>query len=619
MLKHVGFIFRHFIGERLMSLHLDLTGLTFDGYQFQKPLGNGGTAVVWLAFKPLGVGPPISVAVKVFAEILENFGAQTAASDHRYEGQMMSSAQGNWSLAPLLRPANLGFFEVFTDCDGKVSSTSQYGFVKARAYYIEYPLADGSLETAFSSDYKCGENIELVLQDMVQAALALELIHKSDFVHGDMKLENLLKFSDERRRDVRLGDPHSSGGTPPHMAPELFLGSGATPSSDVYALGVTIYRAATGRYPFQLPTGTAASLSEWRKVHLTPTRPIMSSITPLVPYELNKLILPMLDVDPAKRPSSEQTRVGLEEILTEPRNVKIRIPATLNRVTSHRSIMHGTRFYDPNFLIKDLGLTACFFFIRWKAAFDENAQSLFRTILERVGRNVRFLQVSGETDFVSRVFVHEREIPELTDKIMKLTNELNSVQVFVAEQVDPVVRTARYEPHSDQQIREILWDIEMVQDERMSVAARELAADRLVTQGILLPGAAVLQSDTSEVAYSSFYLNGKARRMGNNGNRQPSEPYSAMLNGFREDSSFRDWGVVLYEKSPHKVSSDLEWPDDLLVEFTMPSPTDLPQMLRFLQGVRGRFPDQTLRASHEYLVDSNDLETGRCPNDVMRR
>ena len=64
---------------------------------------------------------------------------------------------------------------------------------------------------------------------------------------------------DGRLRILDLGVAASDGadfqeinnpGTPSYMAPELFAGSQATESSDQFALGVTIYRMFTGRYPY---------------------------------------------------------------------------------------------------------------------------------------------------------------------------------------------------------------------------------------------------------------------------------------------------------------------------------------------------------------------------------
>ena len=77
-------------------------------------------------------------------------------------------------------------------------------------------------------------------------------------------------------------------------APEVLLGGRPTAASDVYAVGVLLYEALTGRTPF---AGTS-DLIAGGEIELAPPRP------PDVPDELWAILAMMLTKDPAERPSS---------------------------------------------------------------------------------------------------------------------------------------------------------------------------------------------------------------------------------------------------------------------------------------------------------------------------
>ncbi len=96
---------------------------------------------------------------------------------------------------------------------------------------------------------------------------ALEALEAAGLVHRDLKPSNVVLEADGRvvLTDFGLGQrwelangSHASG-TPVFMSPEVLSGEPATPRSDVYALGVTLRWALTGRPPFK-----AANLEELR-------------------------------------------------------------------------------------------------------------------------------------------------------------------------------------------------------------------------------------------------------------------------------------------------------------------------------------------------------------------
>jgi serine/threonine protein kinase len=142
--------------------------------------------------------------------------------------------------------------------------------------------------------YYAGETLErrLLRQPPIGLAAGLEIalklvkavaaLHRAGIIHRDIKPENImlepgggLKLIDlgvARLRQFDEGESLEVPGTRSYMAPELFAGSPADESADIFALGVTVYRMFTGgAYPygeveaFASPRfGKAASLAKFR-------------------------------------------------------------------------------------------------------------------------------------------------------------------------------------------------------------------------------------------------------------------------------------------------------------------------------------------------------------------
>ena len=103
------------------------------------------------------------------------------------------------------------------------------------------------------------------LRITAQIADGLAAAHRAGLVHRDVKPENVLMTKESfgigrakigdfglAKRVRGRGEKVFDGlvGTPHYMAPELFTGGTASPSTDVYALGVCLFRMLTGRVPF---------------------------------------------------------------------------------------------------------------------------------------------------------------------------------------------------------------------------------------------------------------------------------------------------------------------------------------------------------------------------------
>jgi len=154
-----------------------------------------------------------------------------------------------------------------------------------------------------------------------QSALALHALHEVDAVHRDVKGPNLLVREDDGHLilvDLGVGDyagafPLTGTSLPPgsfdYRSPEALCfqrehleDSEAhydfQRADDLYALGVTWYRALTGDYPFQ-------SEREWHLARLE-GRALDSpcSLNPRLPPEMGALVLRLLAPRPEERPAS---------------------------------------------------------------------------------------------------------------------------------------------------------------------------------------------------------------------------------------------------------------------------------------------------------------------------
>jgi serine/threonine-protein kinase len=97
---------------------------------------------------------------------------------------------------------------------------------------------------------------------MAQAADALHAAHEKGIVHRDVKPGNLLVRPNGTlvltdfgiARSAMVGQLTAAGsvlGTASYISPEQASGSGATPLSDVYSLGVVAYQCLAGRRPYE--------------------------------------------------------------------------------------------------------------------------------------------------------------------------------------------------------------------------------------------------------------------------------------------------------------------------------------------------------------------------------
>ena len=137
----------------------------------------------------------------------------------------------------------------------------------------------------------------------VGLARALAALHRAGIIHRDVKPDNVILESAGSLKLIDLGvvrvpgldefPPEDIPGTPGYMAPEMFAGESGTEATDIYALGVTLFRAFTGEFPYGNPDATSPRRRERPRE--------LSALRPDLPAWLQAVLSRAIAVDPADR------------------------------------------------------------------------------------------------------------------------------------------------------------------------------------------------------------------------------------------------------------------------------------------------------------------------------
>jgi serine/threonine protein kinase len=138
----------------------------------------------------------------------------------------------------------------------------------------------------------------------------LDALHNAGIVHRDLKPSNIIVDADGKamltdfglakgRAYTVLTKPGQVMGTIDYLAPELIKGEAASPATDIYALGCTMYECVTGQPPFADKEGIAVGLA-----HVGEPPPDPTGFRDDLPEAYVEALLTALAKDPAQRPAT---------------------------------------------------------------------------------------------------------------------------------------------------------------------------------------------------------------------------------------------------------------------------------------------------------------------------
>jgi len=208
----------------------DLVGQTLGRYTLERLLGQGGFAWAFVGREPDGT----PVAIKVLKP--------RYAGDPQFESRFRNESE---TAAKLEHPNII-----------RIRSVAKTG----EHVYFAMDLCADSLGARLAREGPLPE--EDILHLARDIAAALEFAHRQGVIHRDLKPDNVLIRSDGAAVLTDFGIARavsgyvaSTGvnmtiGTPQYLSPEQAQGRPLDPRVDFYALGVTLYKAASGEVPF---------------------------------------------------------------------------------------------------------------------------------------------------------------------------------------------------------------------------------------------------------------------------------------------------------------------------------------------------------------------------------
>ena len=254
------------------------SGLTFGGrYQLSSRVAIGGMGEVWQA-TDLVIGR--TVAIKILKDeylgdpgFLERFRAEARhAALVNHEG---------------------------------IANVFDYGEEDGSAYLVMELVPGEALSAILERERVLSS--DRVLDIVAQTAMALQAAHAAGLVHRDIKPGNLLITPDGRVKITDFGIARIADqvpltatgqvmGTVQYLSPEQASGHPASPTTDIYSLGIVAYEALAGRRPF---TGESQVAIAMAQINETPPE-----LPATVAEPVRNLVYACIAKNPADRPSS---------------------------------------------------------------------------------------------------------------------------------------------------------------------------------------------------------------------------------------------------------------------------------------------------------------------------
>ncbi|WP_432826072.1 serine/threonine-protein kinase [Dactylosporangium sp. CA-092794] len=268
-------------------------------YRLHEVLGRGGMATVWRA-DDLHLQRPVAVKVLDSAVL-----AAPGMREHLGREARI--------LVRLTHPNIVAVYDFDVDSD-----TARLVLELVEGPSLATLLRQGALP------------VEQAVGIAIQVCDALSAAHAAGIQHRDIKPANIIVMPGGVVKVCDFGIAGSEVSTASeYVAPERAAGADGDARADLYALGCVLYAMVSGGPPF---TGRTPVEVLQQHLHEVPVPP--AELRADVPAELDRLVLELLDKDPARRPeSAEAVRHRLAALAaqapaTAPGDLPVRIPAT---------------------------------------------------------------------------------------------------------------------------------------------------------------------------------------------------------------------------------------------------------------------------------------------------
>ena len=268
------------------------TGRVIAGrYRLQAPIGRGAMGVVWRARDQL---LDRDVAVK------EVQIADTLTDDERATAYQRTLREAK-TAARLNHPAVVTVYDVAED--------------EGRPWIVMQLVSAKSLDQVLATS---GPLSPRRAAEMARQLLsALSVAHAAGVMHRDVKPSNVLIGNDDRavltdfgiatfQGDPKLTQTGMVMGSPGFTAPERIRGEDASPASDLWSLGATLYAAVEGHGPFEKRGGAITTMSA-----------IINEDAPAAPTAgaLGPVIAALLRREPVDRPDASEAARMITSVL----------------------------------------------------------------------------------------------------------------------------------------------------------------------------------------------------------------------------------------------------------------------------------------------------------------
>jgi eukaryotic-like serine/threonine-protein kinase len=294
----------------------DLVGQILGPFTLERLLGQGGYAFVFAARQSDGT----PVAIKVLKP--------RYAGDPQFESRFRNESK----TAAKLEHPNIIRIRFVAKTGGHV--------------YFAMDLCADSLGSRIAREGPLPE--EAILRLARDIIAALQFAHTQGVIHRDLKPDNVLIRSDGSAVLTDFGIARavsgytaSTGvnmtiGTPHYLSPEQAQGRPLDPRVDFYALGVTLYKAATGEVPF-----SATDWFELARMHVEDPPPSPRKRRPELSKRFERVVLKCL----AKHPDDRYANAA--ELLADLDDVEQKRSPTVTLGTAPMSTSQRAAITDP--------------------------------------------------------------------------------------------------------------------------------------------------------------------------------------------------------------------------------------------------------------------------------